>query len=63
RYDESEPLALNCYQGRSAKFGMEHVFTQDAIQVLVKLYDAWGKSEEAQKWRAKLPAKDVSKEQ
>jgi len=63
RYDEAEPLAISCYEGQSAKFGTEHVFTQEAIQVLVNLYDACGKSEQAKQWRAKLPDKDGSEEQ
>ena len=63
RYDEAEPLAITCYQGRSTKFGPEHVFTQDAIQILIKLYKAWGKPGEAEKWSAKLPRKQDVQEQ
>lgn len=63
RHDEAEPLAIACYQGRSAKFGPEHAFTQDAIQVLLKLYDAWGKPEKTEEWRAKLPNRERPEKQ
>jgi hypothetical protein len=56
RYEEAEPLAKNCYESRSAKFGPEHIFTQEVVQVLVRLYDSWGKPEQAKQWRAKLPS-------
>ena len=33
-----------------------------SIERLVKLYEAWGKSDEAAEWRAKLPAGTTSGE-
>jgi len=55
RIEESEPLARDCYERSKVVFGPEHNETQDAILLLVKLYDAWGKPERAAEWRALLP--------
>ena len=62
-YDKAEPLAVTVYSGRSAKFGSDHVFTQDAIQILIKLYEAWDKREDAEKWRAKFSRNQDAQEQ
>ncbi len=54
-YDKAEPLLLDTFNGSATKLGPEHPHTIDSLNQLVSLYEAWDKSEEAEKWRAKLP--------
>ncbi len=56
RYEVAEPLLLEACQGRENKLGPEHPHTSDSLNELVRLYESWGKPEEAQKWRAILPS-------
>jgi hypothetical protein len=57
-YADAERLFLEGYQGlkrgesQNPNTGAQR--TQDALQSLIQLYDAWGKPEEAAKWRLKL---------
>ena len=55
RYEEAEPLLLEAVEGRRFKFGDEHPGTLASINNLIELYEAWGKPEKAEEWRAKLP--------
>ena len=55
RYEQAEPLLLKAYQLRQQRLGDLHPDTQAILRRLVRLYDAWGKAQEAEKWRAKLP--------
>ena len=61
---DAEPLLLDNYNGlkRSADEGPvlsneQRVLLQDAVARLVRLYDGWGKRDEAAKWRKKLEPK------
>jgi serine/threonine protein kinase/tetratricopeptide (TPR) repeat protein len=58
-YDTAEPLLLEGYEGmtqREAKIPMQFkaLRLREALQRVVQLYDAWGKPDEAAKWRAIL---------
>jgi tetratricopeptide (TPR) repeat protein/tRNA A-37 threonylcarbamoyl transferase component Bud32 len=61
KYPEAEPLLKQGYEGLKARTAeipgneMERIMT-DALTRLVKLYDEWGKKDEAAKWRAELEA-------
>jgi len=54
RYIEAEPLLVEACQRRENQFGPEHDYTIDMLNQLVRLYEAWGKPEEAEEWRTKL---------
>jgi tetratricopeptide (TPR) repeat protein len=60
RYAEAEPLLLAGYEGikqREAKIPHQgKVRLAEALEWLVKLYDAWGKPDQAKEWRQKLEA-------
>ena len=58
RYENAEPLLLEAYNGREANLRSEHPRTIDSLRELVRLYEAWGKPDEAANWRAKLPDSD-----
>lgn len=59
KYAEAEHLLLSGYEGLKVRQAV--VPTQSAFMItlaldrLIHLYDAWGKPDEAAKWRAKLP--------
>jgi serine/threonine protein kinase/Tfp pilus assembly protein PilF len=61
KYLEAESLLLQGYEGlrqSEEKFPSEAKLPLiETVERLVQLYDAWGKPEEAEKWRAKLPKK------
>lgn len=52
-YEDAELLLLDAFHGREAKFGPEHPHTIESLKQLVTLYEAWGKPDEAARWRAK----------
>ena len=56
RYDEAEGLFLTSYADLKASQGEQHPTTREALQHLVALYDAWGKTARADEYRARLPA-------
>jgi tetratricopeptide (TPR) repeat protein/predicted Ser/Thr protein kinase len=56
RFERAESVLLGCYQRLSESMGAEHFRTRGAVDDLVKLYEAWGKPDQAAEWRAKLPA-------
>jgi serine/threonine protein kinase/tetratricopeptide (TPR) repeat protein len=66
KYAEAEPLLVQGYQGMNQSekdLGNRHHNTStrenltDALERLVQLYDAWGKPEEAARWRTELAAR------
>ena len=66
KYAEAEPLLLSGYQGmkqRENSISMrDRLRLTEGIQRLVKLYEAWGKQDQATKWRKELnPAGVVRK--
>jgi hypothetical protein len=59
-YEKAAPLLLEAYNGYETKLGREDQRTIDSLEQLVTLYEAWNKSDEAGKWRTKLPQrKDI----
>jgi serine/threonine protein kinase len=58
KYAEAEPLLIGGYEGmkqRETKIEMpERLRITEAGQRLVQLYDAWGKQDKADEWRARL---------
>jgi tetratricopeptide (TPR) repeat protein len=60
RYAESEPLLLAGYDGmkrREKKISLQSkIRVTEAIERLVQLYEATGKTDKADEWRRKLPA-------
>jgi serine/threonine protein kinase/Tfp pilus assembly protein PilF len=54
RYAEAEPLLLECIQIREPKV-RDHALVQ-----LVHLYEAWGKPDEAAKWRKELETRKAN---
>ena len=57
RYPEAETELLDTDRIMRISFGDEHPATYKTVELLVELYDEWGKPEQAAVWRAKLPAK------
>ncbi len=60
KFQEAEPLLVEGYSGmkdREAKIpAAAKTRLAEAIRLLVDLYTAWDRPEEAEKWRAKLPS-------
>jgi hypothetical protein len=54
-YDKAEPLLVEAVNGRRRRLGDTHPHTIESLDNLIDLYNAWGKTEEANQWRAKLP--------
>ena len=52
RYAEAETPLLAAYRERAQKLGAEHGSTRDTAKRLAELYEAWGKSDEAARYRA-----------
>ncbi|MCH8151743.1 MAG: serine/threonine protein kinase [Planctomycetes bacterium] len=59
KLDDAEPLAIECYERNMGRYGPVHAETVKAINILIDLYDAWGKPHEAAEWRAQLPSADT----
>lgn len=61
KYSEAEPLVVSGYEGlkqREAQIPPESkVRLTEALERLIQLYEAWGKSAEAAEWRKRLPPK------
>jgi tetratricopeptide (TPR) repeat protein len=56
RFDDSERQLLASYRCFREALGEEDRQTRRAVERLVELYEAWGKREEADAWRAKVAA-------
>ena len=63
RYADAEPLLIKAAEGRRNTLGETHPDTLDSMNKLVALYTAWGKPEQAEQWRAKLPAQKGDQKQ
>lgn len=61
-YDKAEPLLIQALEGRRLKLGDRHPHTQESLNNLIELYEAWGKPEEAVKWRPKLQKPEAAEE-
>jgi len=62
RCDEAELLLLEAVEGRRLKLGDIHLHTQESLNNLIALYEAWGKPEKAAEWREKLPQTKAAEE-
>jgi hypothetical protein len=62
RSQDSELLLLEAVRDRRLKLGDSHPHTLESWDHLIELYEAWGKSEEAEKWRVKLKEIDSVKQ-
>lgn len=51
RFDEAEPLLLQSHRDLCVKFGASHKRVQETVERVVSLYDAWGRVDEAHRWR------------
>jgi serine/threonine protein kinase/tetratricopeptide (TPR) repeat protein len=64
KYADAEPLLLEGYLGMKQRAPSIPMLFQkrltDAIQRLVQLYEAWGKADEAAKWRKELEARQAA---
>jgi serine/threonine protein kinase len=54
-YKEAEPLLLRSYPVIKAKQGAQHPLTVEALQRVVALYEAWGRTDQAARFRQLLP--------
>ena len=65
KYADAEPLLHDGYKGLKALAAENPALANSLTRVmecLVQLYDAWGKPEEAAKWRQQLEAYKTAKE-
>ena len=56
RFEEAEPLAIECYGRNRDVFGPAHTETSQAVERLVQLYEGWSKPDQAAEWRTSLSA-------
>jgi hypothetical protein len=61
QYEKTEPLLLKALKDRRLKLGDTHPHTLESWNNLIELYEAWGKPEKANQWRAQLPQRDDDK--
>jgi len=60
RHEKAELLPLKALEGHRLKLGDKHPHTQESMTHLIELYEAWGKPEQAEEWRVKLPQTGAS---
>ncbi|HEY1375640.1 MAG TPA: serine/threonine-protein kinase, partial [Gemmataceae bacterium] len=60
-YAEAEPLLLEGYDGQKRRAAANPARLTEALERLVRLYDAWGQPERAAEWRAKLDEAKATK--
>jgi hypothetical protein len=56
QFERAEALLLPSEKGLVAARGESAPIVQDARRRIVRLYESWGKPDEAAKWKALLPA-------
>lgn len=54
-FEEAEPLAIECYERHARVLGPSHKNSRAAIELLVELYQGWGKPEKADQYRELMP--------
>jgi len=59
RFEEAERLLLRYHEGCEEAHGAEHESTRSVIRSPTKLYEAWGREEQAAQYRQSLPAQDA----
>ncbi|UCC31020.1 MAG: serine/threonine protein kinase [Phycisphaerales bacterium] len=57
-YEEAESLLLEGFATIESGHGKSHTTTPRALRRIVNLYDAWGKPDEASRWRARSPVEN-----
>ena len=62
KYQEADELLLEAVEGRRLTLGDRHPPTQQSLNNLIDLYEAWNKPEKAEEWRAKLPQTEAIEE-
>ena len=62
-YSEAEALLLDAFELSYRVLGPMNQVTVESIGKIVGLYEAWGKAEKADQWRAKLPRKAAGQQQ
>ena len=60
RFDDAETLLLGAHSSAARAGGEQDATAQDVVKQLAKLYDAWGRPDKADAWRAKLEPATVS---
>ncbi len=64
KYAEAEPLLIQGYEGlatRAAKIpAKSQKVVPEALARIVQLYDDWGKKDQAEEWRKKLPSSSAA---
>lgn len=55
RFEEAEPLLIESYPLIKERRGDGHKRTTEALKRIVDLYQAWGKPDRAEQWKAHLP--------
>jgi len=62
RHDEAEQLLVSSYDALKIRKGVSRRFVREALERVIKLYDAWKKPEKVSEWKAKedAPAKSTS---
>jgi tetratricopeptide (TPR) repeat protein len=60
--ENAEETLLRAFDLSLAASDLYNPQTTEVIQLLIQLYESWGKPEQADKWRAKLPQKADAKE-
>ncbi len=63
QYEEAERMLIKALEFSRRVLGEEHSETQACHEDFVKLYEAWGKPEKAEEWRAKFSRKQDVQEQ
>jgi serine/threonine protein kinase/tetratricopeptide (TPR) repeat protein len=63
KYVEAERELATALPALRRLFGDTHPETRGCILALIEMYEAWGKPEQAEKWRAQLPPESVSPKQ
>jgi serine/threonine protein kinase len=58
RYDEAEPLVVESYRVMMDRRGAGDRYVDEARNRVVRLYEAWGKAEQAAQWRETPPVDD-----
>ena len=61
RYEEAEALLLASHDALLRILGSSHQHTRKTLECVIALYVAWGRAEEADAWRARLPNPQPSK--
>jgi serine/threonine protein kinase len=54
RFPEAETHAMAAYKVITAKFAADHPYHQQAIYIVFRCYEQWGKPDEAAKWKAAM---------